>query len=381
MVNAVHRTQCSHLPDPYDPTPVEQDISVFYTDLVYGRLSFAIVSDRMFKSHPRHVASWEGRADHVKRSLRNPESLNKVGLKFLGDRQLTFLEEWIENWAGADMKVLLSQTPFVNIATHHGSGKEVVSADLDSGGWPQAGRDRALRIMRKGFAFHIVGDQHIPTLSQYGIESFRDAGWVFCTPAIYVGYQRRFQPERLGWKIENPPAHGLPNTGYYRDGLGNLQYVFAVGNPVDEPRSTPRYARGQDTASGYGIVRFNKQEQLIQVEAYRFLGDVENPSPEDQFPGWPYTIHQMENDGRKAVAFLPKLHIEGVQDPVVMVTNEATGELEYVLRIKGTEFSPPVFGRGGFTMKIGVPETGLWKTVEGVEPLEKKDSKSLEIEF
>jgi len=381
MVNAVHRTQCAHLPDPFDSTPIEQNISVFYTDLLYGRLSFAIVSDRMFKSHPKRVATWSGRADHVTRPLRDPNSLDGEGLVLLGDRQLAFLEKWIEDWREVDMKVLLSQTPFVNLATHHGAEEQVLFADLDSGGWPQAGRDRAIRLMRKAFVFHIVGDQHIPTLSQYGIEEFRDAGWVFCTPAIYVGYQRRFQPQQLGWKIENPPEHRLPNTGYYRDGLGNRQYVFAVGNPSEEPRQSPRYTRGRDTASGYGVVRFDKLKRQIRVEAYRFQADLTSVSPEDQFPGWPHTISQLENYGREPVAFLPTVRTPGLQDPVVAVENEVTGELVYILRVKGSEFSPPVFHSDRFTIRVGEPGTQKWKTIEGLLPVLQADSESLEITF
>ena len=34
-----------------------------------------------------------------------------------------------------------------------------LAADCDSNGWPQSGRNRALREMRKGFALHLAGDQ------------------------------------------------------------------------------------------------------------------------------------------------------------------------------------------------------------------------------
>ena len=51
-VNVVHRTQTSHHPDPYDPTPVKQGISVYSGPLTYGRVSFAILADRQFKSGP-----------------------------------------------------------------------------------------------------------------------------------------------------------------------------------------------------------------------------------------------------------------------------------------------------------------------------------------
>ena len=45
-----------------------------------------------------------------------------------------------------------------------------MAADMDSNGWPPSGRDRALRAMRKGFAVHLAGDQHLASTIQYGVE-------------------------------------------------------------------------------------------------------------------------------------------------------------------------------------------------------------------
>ncbi|MDE3148962.1 MAG: hypothetical protein KGL37_05785, partial [Acidobacteriota bacterium] len=45
-VNMVQRAQTAHLPDPYDPTPIQQGISVYFTDLQWGGVSFAILEDR-----------------------------------------------------------------------------------------------------------------------------------------------------------------------------------------------------------------------------------------------------------------------------------------------------------------------------------------------
>ncbi len=52
-VNMVQRLQTSHLPDPFDPTPVLQQIGVYYTDLQWGGISFAILEDRKWKSAPK----------------------------------------------------------------------------------------------------------------------------------------------------------------------------------------------------------------------------------------------------------------------------------------------------------------------------------------
>ena len=368
MVNVVHRTQCSQLPDPFDPTPIEQGIEVWYTDLVYGRVSFAIVSDRMFKSSPRKVAFWQGGADHLTEKLPDMSVLDRPDLKLLGERQLGFLQEWIVDWRGADMKVVLSQTVFANIATHHGEEQMVLFADLDSGGWPKSARDRALHLMRKAFVFHIVGDQHLPSLSQYGINDYRDSGWCFCTPAIYVGYERRFLPEDLGWLINNPPDHGNPNTGYYEDPFGSPTYVYAVGNPVSEPVRNPRYRSGQEKASGFGIVRFDRVERTITVEAYHFLADLTTGKTDAQFPGWPHVIDQFDNYGRQASGYLPEIMVNGVQNPVLYLTNETTGELEYAVRLKGNQLKPKVFSDDRFTVKVGDPDLDRWKTLSNLTP-------------
>lgn len=381
MVNVVHTTQCGHLPDPVDPAPIQQGIKVYYTDLVYGRVSFAIISDRMFKTGPREVAYWPGRADHLKEHLSDPSVLDKPGLNLLGDRQLDFLEQWVTDWRGADMKVLLSQTPFANIATHHGGNQMVLVGDLDSGGWPKSGRDRAIEIFRKAFAFHITGDQHFPTISQYGIDDYRDSGWCLCTPAIFVGYERRFLPERLGWPIKNPPDPNRSNTGYYEDAFGNLTYVYAVGNPEDKPSHDSRYRLGQDRASGFSLVRFDQAKRTIAIEAYHFLADLNKQNAENQFPGWPYTISQWDNYGRQPAGYLPTVQVSGTQNPVIMVTNETTGDLEYAVRMQGNEWSPKVFSTDQYTVKVGDPDTDLWKTKEHLTPQPEKPAESLTIDL
>lgn len=200
MVNVVNKTQCGHLPDPYLKDPLPSGITNWFTHLVYGRVSFAIVSDRMFKSGPEMVRNGTGRIDHIKEPL-SPGQLEKDGLTFMGNPQMRFLNEWVEDWQGADMKVLLSQTLFSNVGTHHGENKMFLYGDMDSGGWPKQQRDEVLRTIRKACAFHINGDQHVPFIVQYSIDEPRDAGWTFCTPAISTGYPRWGQPDLANMPI------------------------------------------------------------------------------------------------------------------------------------------------------------------------------------
>ncbi len=135
--NVVHKTNAAHHPDFYDPTPIKQGMSVYYGDMVYGGVGFAILADRQFKSAPTHVDTGSGRADHVLDKDFDTSKLDKPGLILLGERQEKFLENWANDWRGHSMKVLFSQTVFAGVATHHGSYDGYLKADLDSGGWPQ----------------------------------------------------------------------------------------------------------------------------------------------------------------------------------------------------------------------------------------------------
>ena len=296
MVNAVHKTCAGHHPDYYDPTPCKQNISVYYGDMVYGGVGFAILGDRQFKSGPEHVHTGSGRADHVTDPKFDTSKLDKPGLDLLGERQEKFLEHWCNDWRGHNIKVLLSQTVFTGVATHHGGYNGYLKADLDAGGWPQTARNRTVRILQKGMPLHINGDQHLTTLSQYGADKQRDSCWSFCTPAISAGYPRWWRPDEVDMSHENRPQHGMANTGEYLDGFGNKVYVYAVGNP--EPGTEKnRYDLAHQKGSGFGLVLIDPKEKTYTLNCYRFKVDATDGKASNQFTGWPITIHQKENGG------------------------------------------------------------------------------------
>lgn len=187
-VNMVQFTQTSHLPDPYDPTPVKQNIGVYYCHWNYAGISFAILEDRKFKSAPKHVLPPETEVNNgwIMNQNFDIKSYETPTAELLGSRQEEFLEHWVEDWSEqAEIKVVLSQTNFVTMATLPEGSKndnvipslkipepgeyiqgDVVTVDMDSNGWPSAKRDKAVEIIRKGFAFHIAGDQHLASFVQ-----------------------------------------------------------------------------------------------------------------------------------------------------------------------------------------------------------------------
>ena len=278
-VKMVERCQTAHLPDAYDPKPIEQGIGVYYTNLVWGDVDFAILEDRKFKSGPMGKIPQQGpRPDHIRNPEYDPKSIDLPGLKLLGERQLAFLKDW--GSTNTEMpKVVLSQTGFCGGAHIHGSMDNRLHADLDSNGWPQTGRDEALKLIQKAGAVHIAGDQHLATVIKHGIDEFRDGPWAFVVPAIVNDYYSRWwwpEDEEAG---ANPnPDTTLPWTGDYLDGFDNKISMMAYVNP-ESPSS----------GGGYGMIRINKENRTATFECWPRDVDV-TESVAEQFEGWPITV-------------------------------------------------------------------------------------------
>ncbi len=351
-VNMVQRTQVSSLPDAFNPTPVKQGITVYYTELNVGGVSFAILEDRKFKSAPGDAldepVAGSQRLDHVPDPDFDTRKLDKPGLKLLGDRQIEFLEHWASDWTGDKMKVVLSQTPFGAVATTHGAPDGRLAADLDSNGWPQSGRARALESIRRAHAVMIHGDQHLGTLTHHGVDDWNDSGWSFAPPGIANGYKRLWDPLVPG-KNRQP---GFPEyTGEFLDGFRNKVTVWAVNNRPDtinpdfERSSNSMLERLQDSGSGYGIIRFNTKTFETTVENW---GPDQNWTPRKnrgQYVGWPKTIPAKSQYGREADA-----HLETFKVPAkvtnAQVVNRSTGEIEYTYPVKaGQSVSLKVFDK------------------------------------
>ena len=366
-VNMVQRAQTNHLPDPYDPTPILQDITVYYTSLNVGGIDFAIIEDRKFKTGPAGLIPQQGpRPDHINDPAYDRASVDVPEARLLGKRQLRFLHEWGQDWDGAVIKAVLSQTIFGGGAHLMGKNAVRILADLDSNGWPQSGRARALEEIRRCFAIHIAGDQHLATVIHHGIHSWEDSIYSFCVPSI-VNYYGRWW-----WPLEKPLNHDpeslLPSTGRFYDGLGNKLTMQAYANPTKKNYN----------AAGYGVVRFDKPTRGITIECWPRHVDMRDIDAK-QMPGWPITINQLDNYNRAALAYLPTLKVEGTEDPVVQVIDEYLGEVVYTLRIKGTSWRPKVFREAVYTIKIRQGEK--LKVFRSVPSMSEDEKKTLKVEF
>ena len=296
-INMVEYTQMGNRPDPFDPTPVEQGIRVYTTSLDVGGVSFALINDRKFKSAPGDVIdSYEplfvmrGKRnirtmDNINEEVFDTRKLDRDDLTLLGKMQLEFLHQWSKN--NASLRAVLSQSAFCQ--PHH-----LMYADMDSNGWPQSGRKRALEVIREANAIMITGDLHFASLVQQGIDNWEDAGWSFTLPSASTNTHRFWRPKVAGQNR----LPGMPDyTGRYLDGWGNKMTIWAAVNPgtvnIEDPytgegKRTLEYIR--KTTQGYGIVRFNKSESSVTFEAWPVYGNFSGPEGREQYPGFPRTV-------------------------------------------------------------------------------------------
>lgn len=358
-VNMVQRQQSWNLPDPVDPAPVERGIGVYFTNLKVGGVDFAILEDRKFKSGPLgNIPKMGPRPDHIVDPAYDPKSIDLPGLQLLGERQEKFLNEWGQDWTGAEMKAVLSQTAFCGAVHMHGSKNGRLLADLDCNGWPQTPRKKALEEIRRCWAVHLCGDQHLAVVTKQGIDDFGDGPYEFTSPALVnTIYGRWWHP--LDEKAGPNPIDGspLPWTGDFKDGLGNKISMMAYANPEDTGNEKQR-------ADGYGVVKFNKKSRTIKFECWPRFSDAKD-GEKGQFPGWPITVSMENNDGRKVVGYLPELVFEGTANPVVQVISEADGEIIYTVRAKDGKFQPKVYKEGKYRIKVGADKPDR-QTFEGL---------------
>ncbi|QTN33923.1 alkaline phosphatase D family protein [Akkermansiaceae bacterium] len=368
-VKMVERTQTSNLPDPDPYNPVQpapavaQGIKVYFTGMTYGRLGFAILEDRKFKTGPNSPPS-----DPAQQHM-------------LGERQHDFLREWNKDWRGQDLKLVVSQSPLAMLNTHASAGYNFRLTDRDAHGWPVHRRNDAWRLLRASRMFQLAGDQHVATLAHHGTDSPRDAGISFAAPAMANFFPRIFDPVH---NASGTTPTVSPYLGdYFFNGNGTLPdgvtpnltasdpHHFAIlgaGNSDEYYQRTsginpPNY---HDRGAGYGITRVNKTTREITFESWPIHADPEYPQTGSQFADWPQTYRQTDNDGRVPTGFLPVIDTLWRENPVVRVFDETSGELVHAMRVRGTRYRPPVYDNGTtYRVEIAYGDAPVSETLNG----------------
>ncbi|MBT3748442.1 MAG: hypothetical protein HOG34_05605, partial [Bacteroidetes bacterium] len=127
-----------------------------------------------------------------------------------------------------------------------------------------------------------------------------------------------------------------------------------------------RYVKAQKCSSGFGLIHFNTDNRTIQSEAFRFLANMaDRENSDNQFPGWPVTIGQLDNYGKKKLAYLKEIELNPEQQ-YLQLYSENTGELVYALRPESNTFKAFVFSKGQYTIRVVDEITGEVKEYKGL---------------
>lgn len=394
-IKLIQQTQTSHLPDPYDPTPVEQGIGVYYTHWKYGGISFAILEDRKFKSPPNTIIPKEADVNNgwIMNSDFDVAAFDDSKAELLGTRQESFLENWVLDWSGNSlMKVVLSQTNFTTLGTLPAGSKtgavipslsipekgtyiegDIPTKDMDTNGWPIFKRNKTLAILRRGFAFHIAGDQHLASFLQYGIDEYNDSGYAFTAPALSNIWPRRFWPAKKNSQDSSQP----PYIGNHLDGFGNKMSVYAIANPI-KTNIKPEILH--DRAVGFGLVTFDKTKRTITTHCWP--RHIDPTSINSCYDGWPITINQLDNFAKKAAVFLPEIVIPKLKvGEYVLHLFNASNDHVYSINIPSDRFKPKAFSMEAHTIKLENIKSGKIKIFKNIKPKSQMDTKQKQIKL
>jgi len=394
FIRLVLKTQTSHLPDPEAAEIPGMDIKPYFCEINYAGLSLAVLDDRMFRTAPKPILPEaqirNGWALNPEFDLKNQAGANRASLH--GQGQLAFLKKWASDWSsGTWMKAVLSQTLWVSLVTlpEGWLGDEAFRrlsllkpdeyppddrpvADFNSGGWPRPARDEAIEILREAFAVHIAGFGSPACTLKYGVKESGDAGWVFVpSPIVNSSLVRWFPP----LPVKTTRKKASQEADSFEDAFGNKFKVRAVSNPYASEASA--IYRG---APGYGLVHFERKLRQIIFENWPRQAE-SLPSKGRPYAGWPVAVNQLENNGIMPAGYLPTLKFKLIENPVVQVVDEKTGEVVYTLRISGQEFRPAVYRPGIYTVRCGEPGTSRWKEIRKIKSLPANVRKIQLIEF
>ena len=115
-----------------------------------------------------------------------------------------------------------------------------------------------------------------------------------------------------------------------------------------------------NTASGYGIVKFHKEQQKITFESWPIYDEMGTEiSKYKTHKGWPIIVSVDQQYNRKPIGYLPTIKMKR-NNFIVRVFKESSGELVYARRVTGKNYRPKVFETGSYLVEAG--RHGEWKS-------------------
>lgn len=303
FVHMVERTQTGANPEPLSRETLRQGLRSYYTDFKLGDVNFVILEDRKFKSLPGLVGPVEKYGSKIVNKGYDGRDADIPDGEILGKQQESYVQDWIKRTDG--VRIGFSQTTFVSL---HTAPSGDYWLDLDSGGWPQTPRDRALKIFGEGDVILMAGDTHLPSVVQHGVETYGDSVWQFVVPAVANKYRRWWEPKIDGANRRSGEPY---YTGDFEDGFENLMTVAAVGNPKISnqemfeinTRRNIGYAsehlfldkfRNRD---GYGLIVVSPDRSTVRLECWP--AEVGTP----QHEGWPIVLKKDSESGKWVRSF------------------------------------------------------------------------------
>ena len=301
FVRMVERTQTAANPDAAPMSELKQGLTNYFTSFKVGDVDVALIEDRKFKSFPTIIGSVEKSGSKIIDKNFDPSSADVPGAQLLGAEQEAFLQKWVRS-NPERVKVGLTQTTYASLHTDPAGTKW---PDIDSGGWPQSARNRAVEILAEGQAVLMAGDTHLPAVLQHGVKKHGDGVWQFTVPAVANKYRRWWTPKDAG---ENQRPGAPLYSGNYEDGFGNLITVAAVGNPkisnydvfLENKRRGKGYASehlmldAAQTKDGYGLIVISPDRKTVTFECWP--ADPADGSPAKQHDDWPVVLKRSSSN-------------------------------------------------------------------------------------
>ncbi|GKZ00755.1 hypothetical protein MPSEU_001027300 [Mayamaea pseudoterrestris] len=244
LVNALQALFLSHMPDPISlKKTLDNGIDIYYTNYKYGAMDFAVLESRKFKSE-------------------------LVNGSLLGADQETWLRDWCSPVNDQALRVVLTQTPFAALATNasrlyapYGLGPTFQSKD--SNGFPSAGRERFMDIIKGCSPLVLSGDQHLAVAVSYDNYGVSECS----SPAAIndIFWRTNFNTSELKRNVSQSDAWG----NQYR-----LLNVWNVNETIyrtfDMPSKTA-FASPSDKearADGFLVVDFDGQSATCGMHSY-----------------------------------------------------------------------------------------------------------------